>query len=360
VSGAKQTLRNHRGLVAAVLLLAVLPWVDPFSHQDLLGWLVLGAIVGGMAIAFDFTAGFIGIVNFGFAAFSGAGAYASALLAIHVGLSPWITMFAGVAIAAVLGFLAGVLTLRFRGIYAAIASWFLALALLGITRNITPVTGGPSGLTVPLLIDTDSNLPYYYIAVLLMLVTFIVLSLLVSTRMGLAFRAIGENVDAARASGINPVRYRVVNFTISCGFAGLMGAFYAHYYGVLTPDVMSTAQTVQVLVVAYLGGRGTLWGPALAAFPIVFGTQWLNTNLTQYPGLNLVIYGAILILVTIFFPGGLAELITIGQQKVARVRTGKHRLATPASSVEASGRPASLHDESDALALRPPPMMDDQ
>lgn len=302
-------LWRRRGLAIAVLVLVLLPLVPPFDAENLRRWLVIGALLAGWAIAFDFTAGYINVVNFGFAAFAGAGGYASALVTIHYGLPIWVSMFAGVLLAGILGLLTGVLTLRFRGIYAAVVAWFLGLALLGIARNLSAITRGPLGLSVPILFDTDSNLPYYYVIVGMMVVTYLVLKGVTESRAGLAFRAIGQNMEAARASGVNPTRYRILNFTLSCMFAGWLGAFYAHYYGILTPDVMATSQTVTVLVAAYLGGRGSLWGPAAAAFPLVFATEWLRSNLDRFPGLDLVLYGLVLIFVMVYYPGGLAELV---------------------------------------------------
>ncbi len=293
----------------AVVVLLLLPLIPPFDGENLRRWLVIGALLAGWAIAFDFTAGYINVVNFGFAAFAGAGGYASALVTIRYGLPISVSMLAGVALAGTLGLLTGVLTLRFRGIYAAVAAWFLGLALLGITRNLSSITRGPLGLSVPTLFDSDSNLPYYYVVVGMMALTYVVLKAVTESRAGLAFRAIGQNMEAARASGVNPTRYRILNFTLSCMFAGWLGAFYAHYFGILTPDVMATSQTVTVLVAAYLGGRGSLWGPAAVAFPLVFATEWLRSNLDQFPGLDLVLYGLVLILVMVYYPGGLAELI---------------------------------------------------
>ncbi len=100
----------------------------------------------------------------------------------------------------------------------------------------------------------------------MMLVVYIVLKRVVASPVGLAFRAIGQNMEAARTSGINPTRYRIINFTLSCAFAGWLGGFYAHYYGVLMPDVMSTAKTIEVLVVAYIGGREVSGGAYLPLF----------------------------------------------------------------------------------------------
>jgi branched-chain amino acid transport system permease protein len=114
-------------------------------------------------------------------------------------------------------------------------------------------------------------------------------------------------MEAARTSGINPVFYRVSNFVISCALAGVLGGFYAHYYGILTPDVMHTTKTVEVLAVAYIGGRSTLWGGAVVAFPFIFAMELVRSSLSNLPGLNLLLYGLLLVVVMIYYPGGFAE-----------------------------------------------------
>ena len=293
-------------VVIAVLLL--LPLIPPFNQQHILRWLVSAALLAARAIAFDFTTGYINVVNFGFAAFFGVGAYTSGLLAVNLGVSPWIGIFLGAIPAGIIGLLLGILTLRLRGIFAAVMAWFVGLALLGITRNLVDLTRGPMGLSTPRLIDTPSNLPYFYIIVGMMLITYFTLKLIVNSHYGLAFRAIGQNFEAAKASGINPTFYRVFNFTVQCLFAGWLGGFYAHYFGILTPAIMLTSHTVEVLAIAYIGGRGSLWGGAFIAFPFIFFIETLRSNLSQLPGLHLVIYGMLLIVVMIFYPGGFAQL----------------------------------------------------
>ena len=292
--------------LAVVVFAILLPLIPPFSDQAYQRWLIGAAFMAAMAVAFDFTAGYINIVNFGFAAFVGVGAYMSGLLAANLGISPWIGMFAGAVAAGFVGLLTGMLTLRLRGIYAAVMTWFVGLALLGLARNLTEITRGSLGLNVPLLLDTSDNLPYYYVILGMLLVTITVLTIVIRSDIGLAFRAIGQNLQAARASGINPTRFLVVNFTLSCAFAGWLGGFYAHYYGILTPEIMLTSHTVEVLAVAYIGGRGSLWGPAIIAFPLTIAVEILRTQFANLPGLHLVLYGLLLIIVMIFAPGGFA------------------------------------------------------
>jgi branched-chain amino acid transport system permease protein len=300
----------RRDLIALPLLalLIALPFLPPFNHrEDLVRWLVAAMLIAAQAMCFDLSSGFINVANFGFAAFVGLGAYTSALLVVGLGMSPWIAMFFGMIPAGLVGFLTGLLTLRHRGLFAAMVAWFVGIALMGLARNLVDLTRGSLGLTVPLLFESTSNRPYYFVLLVMTVVIFVLLTWLTRSHIGLAFRAIGQNMEAARASGINPTRYRVLNFTVSCALAGWLGGFYAHYYGILTPDVMSTQRSIQVLAAVYIGGRGSLWGGAAAAFPLIFLMNWLRSTLSNLPGLDLILYGLLLILVMIYYPGGIAQ-----------------------------------------------------
>jgi len=307
---------NVPGLIALIIIL-ILPFIPPFNDEYILRWLVFGAFLGAQAVAFDLTAGFINVVNFGFAAILGLGAYTSAILTntspvipVHIGLSPWIGMLAGGVVAAIAGFILGFLTLRLRGIYAAIMAWFVGIALLGIVRNVPKYTRGSLGYSPVALLNTTSNRPYFYIMVAIMIVIYIVSRKVVNSKYGLAFKALGQNFDAARASGVNPTVTRVFNFTLSSFFAGILGGFYAHYFQSLTPKtVMHTSKTVEILAIAFIGGRGSLWGGILTAFPFVFFIEYLRSSLPGLPGLHMIIYGFLMIFVMIFYPDGLSGIV---------------------------------------------------
>lgn len=309
--------------VVFFIVIALLPLIPPFSQEHIRRWLVFGAYLAGQAVAFDFTAGYINVVNFGFAALLGLGAYTSAIFAsdlpiilIHPDLSPWLTIWLGALLAGIVGLGLGFLTLRLRGIFAAVMAWFVGIALMGIATNTTNLTRGSQGLQVKPLLDTTSNLPYFYIILGITLGLYIILKLITNSKFGLAFKAIGQNIEAARASGINPTLYRVMNFAVSCFFAGLLGGFYAHYIGILTPDLMHTSKTVEALAMAYIGGRGSLWGGMTVAFPFVFFIQNLRSNFANLPGLHLVIYGVLMITIMIFYPSGFAGFYQVLSNKV--------------------------------------------
>lgn len=315
------------GLVLLVVV-AILPFMPYFKQEHIIRWLIMGAFLAAQSAAFDFTAGYINVVNFGFAAILGLGAYTSAVLAntspfliVRLGIPPWIGIFIGAGVAGVVGLGLGVLTLRLRGIFAAVMAWFVGIALMGLVRNWTKLTRGPLGLHPHTLLETTKNLPYFYVILAMMLVIYVALRLVTRSRLGLAFRAIGQNIDAARASGINPTKYRVLNFALSCMFAGWLGGFYAHFFGSLTPQtLMHTSKTVEVLAIAYIGGRGSLWGGMVVAFPFVFFIETLRTNFEKLPGLHLVVYGVLMILVMIYYPDGLAGLYRWAKEKIQSLR----------------------------------------
>jgi branched-chain amino acid transport system permease protein len=308
-----------------LIILLVLPYIPPFDQEHILRWMITGAFLAAQSVAFDFTAGYINVVNFGFAALLGLGAYTSGMLANtrptiipQLGVSPWIGIWVGAIVAGLVGLLLGMLTLRLRGIFAAVMAWFVGIALLGIVNNMTEWTRGPLGMAPPSLLARGvGNRPYFYIILGMMLVVYITLKLITKSNYGLAFRAIGQNFDAARASGINPTKYRVFNFTLSAFFAGWLGGFYAHYFGSLTPQtLMHTSKTVEILAIAYIGGRGSLWGGIAVAFPFVFFIEYLRSNFTELPGLHLVIYGVLMILVMIYYPAGFSGFFDWAKGKI--------------------------------------------
>ncbi len=304
----------------AVIALAVLVIAPVFINDEyVLHLMIVSLLFGAQAMAFDMTAGFINVVNFGFAAFVGLGAYTSGIIATHFGLSPWVGFIFAPITAGLLGFLTGVLTLRLRGIYAAVMAWFVGLTLMSLAIVNVDITRGQLGLIVPLLLPTTDQLPYYYIILALAAGTFVILRMVTHSHIGLAFRAIGQNLEAARASGVDPTRYRVLNFTLSCSLAGLLGVFYAHYIGILTPNVMQTQQTVQVLALAYIGGRGSIWGGLLAAFLVIP----IFESLKQLFEIRLIIYGLLLILTMIFYPAGLAGILASVMEWIKRRRAGE-------------------------------------
>ena len=295
---------NSVGLSLPLLVcLAVLALAPLFiTNQYTLRLLVASLYFGSLAMAFDFTGGFINAVNFGFAGFVGLGAYAAALAANHTGLGIWFGLLLAALATGLVGFLTGILTLPLRGIYVSLMSWFVGMTLMALASAMLKVTRGARGLIVPPLYESASNTAYLYFLLMMALLVYIILRLIIRSRVGLAFRAIGLNFDAAQASGVNPTRYKLLNFTLSCACAGFFGGFYAHFVGIVTPDLMDTGHTLEVMALAYIGGAGSLLGGVFAAFLLIPIFDSLK-KLMEY---RLIIYGMLLILVMIYYPAGLS------------------------------------------------------
>lgn len=286
--------------IAMLFVLAIFPLV--LQDEVITRLLISALMLGALAMAFDFTAGFININNFGYAAFWGVGAYTSAILAVKLGVSPWFGMLAGGIVAGVMGLGLGFLTLRLAGIFASCMTWFVALAMFAVTANWVELTRGTSGLSVPPLFHTTGNVGYFYTILAMTILTYVGLRAIIKSHIGTAFRAIGQDIQAAQASGINVTKFKVMNFTISCAIAGVLGGFYAHFVGIITPSVMNTSHTVEVMVLSFVGGRGTIWGGLIAGLIMIPGMEYLKGLME----LRLLIYGVLMIVVMIFFPSGLA------------------------------------------------------
>lgn len=288
--------------VVVFIVLAIAPFF--MTSQYVLHLYASSLMFGALAMGFDFTAGFINIVNFGYAAFVGVGAYTAALLVINFGISPLLGIIAGALISSVLGFFTGILTLRLRGMFAALMSWFLGITLMSMASNLVDLTRGQLGLNVPVLFATTDKTPFVYLILVIAALSYVCFKKITSSNIGLAFRAIGQDIEAAHSSGIDSTKYKVLNFTVSCFFAGLIGGFYGFFVGIITPAMMHTRVTIEILVIAYIGGRGSLWGSLLAALLIIPIFEYLKPMME----IRLVIYGLLLVLVMIFYPGGLAQL----------------------------------------------------
>ncbi len=309
------------GLSPLALIFLVVLGIAPLFIEDeyILRLMVMSLLLGTQAMVFDFTASFINVINFGFAAFVGLGAYTSALLVVELGVSPWLGLIAGTLAAGILGVLTGILTLRLRGIYASVMAWFVGLTLMALTSAWTDLTRGTRGINVPLLLDTAAMRPYFYILLPIAVGIYIIMSAITKSYIGLAFKAIGQNIEAARSSGIDPTKYKVINWTVSCAFAGSIGGFYAHFIGILIPSVMATSRTVEVLALSYIGGPGSLWGGLVAAFLVIPIFDYLKSLME----IRLIIYALLLSLTMIFYPEGLAGTYRWAVEKIKSSRSGE-------------------------------------
>jgi len=295
----------------------VLAAVPIFSRdQYLLSVLILCLMYGTLASSWDLLEGYLGQVNFGYAGFFGVGAYASALLAMRAGVSPWLCILFGGAFTALIGLGVGFPCLRLSAGYVAIVTLaFGEIARLIITRWVDLTRGVMALWGIPPFPDIliggfrvdmsgVDRTPYYYVILVIMLVSLVFMRKLVDSRTGLLFLAIREDKDLAEGLGVDTVRHKLLGFGISSFIAGLVGGFFAHYTNTLAPELLGIAITVQIAAMAVVGGRASLFGPLLGAFLLVSSEEVLR-SVFEY---RLIIYGLLIIFFLTFFPEGLAGI----------------------------------------------------
>jgi branched-chain amino acid transport system permease protein len=289
-------------VLAWVVALLALPVVygDPYVMRIL----TMTCIFAIFAASWDLLAGYTGQVNFGHALFFGAGAYASALLSSKFGISPWVTIWAGAAFAMLTGYLVGYLCLRLRGSYLSLATLAFPLIALGLLFAVPDFSGGELGIS-GLRRLAPAPMGNFYVAALSMLAIVFGLWLLGDSKFGIVLHAIRDDEVAARASGINTPRYKMIVFAVSAAAAGFAGALFAHYIRVAGPSTLEVALSFQVVIWGVFGGLATIYGPVAAVFILYPLTEWLG-SFRAFGELRLLIFAVIVLLVLLFMPRGLA------------------------------------------------------
>ena len=286
--------------VLVVLALVVAPIaLSPFLTQFLINLFMLAAL----AESWNIIGGFTGYASFGNVAFFGIGAYTTGVL---LTVLEWPFAFALPAAgltAMVFAALVGVPILRLKGHYFAIATLGVAETMREIVYNLK-ITGGGTGLTMPI---TKSALPFFYLMLGILVAATVVNWWLSASRFGFGLVAIREDEDAAMAMGINAALYKTAAFALSGAFAGLVGGVFAYWITFIDPEgVFKVIITIQMIIMAVFGGMGTVVGPLLGALLLASVSELLSTQLVSLAEL---FNGIVVILVVLFMPKGLAEVI---------------------------------------------------
>ena len=294
----------------AILFLALLPLV--IKNAFYLDGLILIFIWGAFAGAWNILAGYAGMMSLGHNAFFGIGAYTSTLLLLHFGLTPWLGMLIGGLLATCVGLILGLVCFRLRSHYFALATLAFGEVISILAVNWRSLTRGSEGLALPIEpslynFSFSSKLPYVYIGLVLFLIVIGLSYAIEHSRLGYDLMAFRENEDAARALGVRTGRVRLIAMALSSFLSAIIGTFYAQYVVFVDPtSVMRIQISVQVALFAIVGGIGVALGPATGAMIFVPITILLRAKMgTSLPGLHLIIYGIILVIVLLYMPQGI-------------------------------------------------------
>ena len=269
-----------------------------------------------MAQAWNILGGFGGQFSFGHALFFGTGAYFQVIAQVQWGISAWAALPLGMIVTASLGLLVGAVSFRYglKGSYFALVT--LAVAeVFRIMATTVDFTGAGVGLMLPLserwqAMQFPSRRGFAWIALTLVVMALMITSKLRHSRLGAQLQAVRDNEDAARSVGVNPFRVKLWAISLSAAFMASAGALYVQIFQYIDPSIAYGPHTsVEALVGAIVGGMGTLWGPLMGALSLHLLSELTRNLFGQMPGINMVIYGVVLIAMVLFAPRGIAGLV---------------------------------------------------
>jgi branched-chain amino acid transport system permease protein len=310
VSPVRGLLASHWGWLAALVVLVfflLLPTQLYPSQQRT--WAAVFMFVV-LAQGWNIIGGFAGYPSFGNVVFFGLGGYTTAILMAKSGFNFWLTLPIAGAVGLLFAALMGIPILRLKGHYFAIATLGVAEGMREVVINLEGLTGGGSGITVPSVgakatTSYPGNDGFYFIFLALAAVAMIVVYAISRSRFGYSLRAIHEDEDAAAAAGVNTTRAKTAAFAIAGTLTSLAGAVYAFQQVTIYPYRLFDVEiTVLMVVMAVIGGSGTVVGPFLGAVGLQFLSEWLRDN---YTDLHTFIFGAIIVIAVVLFPQGLVN-----------------------------------------------------
>jgi branched-chain amino acid transport system permease protein len=266
------------------------------------GWNILG--------------GYGGQYSFGHAAFFGTGAYTAAILQVRYGVNAWPAFAAGIAMGAAVGAVIGALTFRagLRGSYFALVT--LAFAeVLRILASVAPITGAGVGTLIKLdlrfeALQFQSRAVFYWFILALVALSLLIAHAVERSRFGAWLIAVRENEDAAKALGVNATRVKLGAMVISAAITAAAGCFYAQYFLFVDSGIAyGTRMSIEALLTPIIGGVGTVFGPLVGAVAVKVLGEGAKFVAGDAPGLNLIVYGCVLVLVIAFAPRGLIGVV---------------------------------------------------
>jgi branched-chain amino acid transport system permease protein len=301
-------------MAVIVAALATVPFLT--SSNVVLNFMVVALLIALVGQGWNLLGGYGGQYSFGHAAFFGTGCYVTAILQMRYGVNAWVGFVIGIAAGALVGAVIGFLSFRsgLRGSYFALVT--LAFAeVLRIIASVTPITGAGVGTLIkldlrPEAFQFQSRAPFYWIILSMVALSLILARMIEHSRFGAYLVAVRENEDAARALGVDTVAVKLAAMTISAAISAAGGCFYAQYFLFIDSGIAYGPWiSVEALLAPIIGGIGTVYGPLLGALVVKTLGELTKLVTGAAPGLDLVIYGSVLVVVVAFAPRGIAGIV---------------------------------------------------
>ncbi len=287
------------GLVLGLLALY------PIVFGSFMNFGISTLLLGGLALSWDILGGWTGQNSLGHAALVGIGAYTMTLLAESLHLSPFFGTIAGMILAALVAWAWGSLTFRLRGSYFTLSSIAVAEIIRLIVLNESWLTNGAEGKSLSTF-DLPNFLyerkPEYFMVLAFVAIVLGFGHYLKYSKLGFYLKAVREDEEGAMALGVNPARAKLIAFAISAAFTALGGSLYAMYLQAFEPDTfLLTATSIQIALLAIIGGRGTIYGPLVGSFVLAIPSEFFRSQLQEA---NLLVYGILIVVVILYLPKG--------------------------------------------------------
>ncbi|MDR6888245.1 MULTISPECIES: branched-chain amino acid ABC transporter permease [Variovorax] len=321
----------HRQL-AGIALFAVLVGCVPLVTKSgvTLNFVMMALYATLIAQAWNILGGFGGQFSFGHALFFGTGAYIQAIAQLQGGINAWVALPLAIIGGALVGLFVGALSFRYglKGSYFALVTLAFAEVFRILALSVD-FTGGGVGLMVPLResvanLQFSSRAGYLWVVLAMVVAALLVTWWLRNGRFGAYLQAVRDNEDAARAVGVDPFRVKLGAIGLSAAFMGAAGAFYVQVFQYIDAGIAyGPAVSIEALVAAIVGGMGTMWGPVLGAVVLHVLSDLTRNLFGELPGINMVIYGTVLVLIVIFVPRGIAG-IGLSVRQLWQSKGGRH------------------------------------
>ncbi|MCJ7587389.1 MAG: branched-chain amino acid ABC transporter permease [Candidatus Aminicenantes bacterium] len=281
--------------------------------EYLLHILVIAGIYIILALSLNLIVGYTGLPTLGHAAFSCIGAYTSSLLALNIGLSPWIGLLIGACVAAFSGIVIGYPAVRLKGDYLALATFGLGVIVYSIAKNWVSLTRGPMGLPgIPGFSIAGFQLSeiwsYLLLVLVFVVITIFIINRIVNSPFGRILRSIREDEIASQALGKNTIKYKLLVFIIGAFFAGIAGSLYAHYITFIDPSSFNVMESITILLMVIFGGMGSISGSMVGAVILVVFPEllrFLGMPSSIAAPMRQMIYGLLLVVLMFKRPQGI-------------------------------------------------------